>query len=95
MYVIQAMTAFVVALVASSAFADHPLPPVPWGLTTINVVECDDEETGEHGVCHLRQDAAGNMYIVFKQDDIIMFIRQVFTDKPYETLWMADRFATY
>jgi hypothetical protein len=92
---ILATMAFAVALAASSASADHPLPPVPWGLTIINVVECDDTETGERGVCFLKQDAAGNTYIVFRQNDIIMFIRQVFPDKPYDTLWMADKYATY
>jgi len=82
-------------ILASAANADHPLPPVPWGLAVINIVPCTDEETGDRGVCHLKQDAAGNMYIVFKQDDIIMFIRQVYPDKPYDTLWMADKYATY
>jgi hypothetical protein len=75
--------------------AEQPLPPVPKGITTVNVVECSDVATGEQGQCTLRQDAEGNIYIVFRQEGTIMFIRQVFQNAPPVDLWVADRFASY
>ena len=74
--------------------AETAMPIVPEGLTKDAIFECSDDATNEKGQCVLEHDANGNKYVVFKQDGIIQFIRQI-TPVGYVDLWMRDSFASY
>ena len=64
----------------------NPLPPEPAGLKTIMEGECKDMESNEMGYCKSLVDAEGNFYMVFKQDNVIQFIRKVI-GTGYVEIW--------
>ena len=74
--------------------AETAMPDVPAGLQKIETRDCEDGANHEKGQCVVEQDAAGIVYVVFKQDGIIQFIRQI-TPVGYVDLWMRDSFASY
>ena len=88
------LTALSFALLGAVA-SSQELPPIPeGGLRTVYETVCSDQETGEDGYCFLREDVEGNVYMVFKQNDVVMFIRRVIPG-GYETIWKHDRFDSY
>ena len=74
--------------------AETAMPDVPAGLVKDNTVDCRDITTKENGQCVQEHDANGNKYIVFKQEGVIQFIRQI-TPNGYTDIWMRDSFGTY
>lgn len=94
MKMIRAMMASIVALVASSAFADHPLPEVMnETMAVIAQTPCMDEETKEDGFCVMLQAVSdGTIYILFIQDDVIIFIRKI-TKDGYEEIYSHPNFS--
>ena len=92
--IVLTLTALSFALLGAVA-SSQELPAIPeGGLRTVYETECSDQETGETGYCFIRADVEGNTYMVFKQNDIIMFIRRVIPG-GYETIWMHDRYNSY
>ena len=81
--------ALCLALLASTTWADNPLPPPPeGGLMTISQSECVDIETRVEGFCVLSRDRLGNIYMVFLIDGEIWQIRQI-VDDGYTVIWTA------
>jgi len=75
-----------------------------WGTTTkadITVGEvlklplmqrsgCQDNETGEVGMCYLFQGSDG-YYLLFTQKDMPVFMRYIKPPNPYVEVWRAPR----
>lgn len=69
------------------------MPPMPQGMTVMQQGECVDNPTQEKGYCVFYQEPDGNSWLVFLQENQVMFLRHIFTDgKPYEQVWTADQF---
>lgn len=79
----------------TSETISNVMPDVPpGGLSIIARSDCVDAATKEKGQCVQEDDTVGNHYVVFKQDGIIMFIRQVTVD-GYNTIYQSDRFNSF
>ena len=88
----RALLALSFILSATMTMANHPLPPVPDGLTVTNALDCSDGETGQKGFCIYFKDAAGQEWLGFYQNEEIAFIRKLAPDGSYQTTWRADWF---
>ena len=88
----RALLALSLILLSTMATANHPLPPVPDGLTVTATLDCSDGETGEIGFCIYFIDATGIRWLAFYQRDETAMIRKIAPDGTYETVWRADWF---
>lgn len=82
------------AALPAMAMANEP-PPVPeGGINFVIESECEDHETGQKGECYGGYAVDGTFYVVFWQDNVMMFIRKSVGDS-YETIWVNDHYNSY
>ena len=92
------MRIFLVAvlLFLSSHVEAQTLPPFPkGGLTPIGAGPCSDVVTGQHGFCLRAKSTDGTVYLLFSQEEVLMFIRKLLPSGSYTTIWQRNTFNAY
>ena len=93
---LRIILALCLAAITGASRAEQPMPPMPVGLTFNQFSPCTDDATKAKGDCVVMDDPDGSSWLVFIQDKQVMFIRHIFTDgKPFEDVWVADKFNSY
>ncbi len=83
-------------LLGTAVLAENQLPTLPEGTIPIGINDfCTEPSAGERGSCVIGLDNAGNTYIVFTQNDIIMVIEKITPDGHMHRFYTHTNYNTY